>query len=45
MSLQPTDQYINPMRFFFELEKVLPDNAILVNDGGDFVATGAYILR
>ncbi|XP_034239839.1 2-hydroxyacyl-CoA lyase 2-like [Thrips palmi] len=45
MSLQPTDNHINPMRLFFELEKVLPDNAILVADGGDFVATGAYILR
>ncbi|KAK3913475.1 2-hydroxyacyl-CoA lyase 2 [Frankliniella fusca] len=45
MSLQPTEQYINPMKFFYELDKLLPDNAILVNDGGDFVATGAYILR
>lgn len=45
MSLKPVDQNINPMKFFFELDKVLPDNAILVNDGGDFVATGAYILR
>lgn len=45
MSLQPTDQHINPMKFFYELDKLLPDNAILVNDGGDFVATGAYILR
>lgn len=45
MSKKPTDQYINPMSFFYELDKVLPDNAILVNDGGDFVATGAYILR
>ena len=27
------------------LDKILPDNAILVADGGDFVATAAYILH
>jgi acetolactate synthase-like protein len=36
---------VNPLRFFVELEKKLSDDAILVADGGDFVATGSYILR
>lgn len=27
------------------LDKVLPENSILVADGGDFVATAAYILH
>ena len=28
-----------------ELEELLPEDAILVADGGDFVATAAYTLR
>jgi acetolactate synthase-like protein len=27
------------------LDRILPDNAILVADGGDFVASAAYIMR
>jgi acetolactate synthase-like protein len=27
------------------LDKILPDNAILVADGGDFVASAAYIMK
>jgi acetolactate synthase-1/2/3 large subunit len=30
---------------FLRLEKKMSDNAVLVVDGGDFVATAAYILR
>lgn len=36
---------VNPMDLFFKLESLLPKNSILVADGGDFVATGSYILR
>ena len=36
---------INPLQFFNDLEDVLPSNAVLVADGGDFVATSSYILR
>jgi len=36
---------INPLNLFMELDKSLPDDAILVADGGDFVATASYILR
>ena len=36
---------INPLHLLREVEKVLPDDSILVADGGDFVATASYILR
>lgn len=36
---------MNPLKVLQTLEKILPDNAILVADGGDFVATAAYNLR
>ncbi len=36
---------VNPLHFFRRLEEPLPDDSILVVDGGDFVATGSYILR
>ncbi|UJR26587.1 hypothetical protein I4U23_007907 [Adineta vaga] len=43
--LETTEIHLNPVRVLQELENQLPDNAILVGDGGDFVATAAYILR
>lgn len=36
---------INPLKLFRELNPMLNKNAILVADGGDFVATAAYTLR
>ena len=36
---------INPLKLFRELNLRLNKNAILVADGGDFVATAAYTLR
>jgi thiamine pyrophosphate-dependent acetolactate synthase large subunit-like protein len=36
---------INTLKLFKTLESKLHDNAILVADGGDFVATAAYTLR
>lgn len=36
---------INPVHFFERLEDHLPDDSVLVVDGGDFVATASYILR
>lgn len=41
----PTGGLVNPIDFFLRLEEKLSDEAVLVVDGGDFVATGAYILR
>jgi acetolactate synthase-like protein len=42
---EPTNVHLNPLKVLQALESVLPDNAILVADGGDFVATAAYNLR
>lgn len=36
---------VNPIYFFERLEEKLDDDSVLVVDGGDFVATGAYILK
>ncbi len=38
-------EYNNPVRFCAAVEAALPENAILVADGGDFVGTAAYIVR
>jgi len=43
---QPVEEgSINPLKLFTTLDQLLPENAILVADGGDFVATASYILR
>ena len=39
------DGEINAVALFEEVEKVMDDDSVLVVDGGDFVATGAYVLR
>lgn len=36
---------VSPVQFFQRMEELMGDDAVLVVDGGDFVATGAYILR
>lgn len=36
---------INPLDIFLQLEQRMADNSVLVVDGGDFVATAAYILK
>lgn len=38
-------QLINPVDFFLKSADTLAKKTILVADGGDFVATGAYILK
>lgn len=35
---------LNPIDFLQSIEKVLPDDSVLVVDGGDFVATASYVL-
>lgn len=45
MATEVTETHLNPLSVLHSLEKVLPDNAILVADGGDFVGSAAYILR
>ncbi len=36
---------INPLALFKSLESLLPEEAVLVADGGDFVGTASYTLR
>ena len=36
---------LEPVNFFLRLEEKLSEDAVLVVDGGDFVATGSYVLR
>ena len=36
---------LNPLQLLQRLEDVLPSNAILIGDGGDFVATAAYTVK
>jgi acetolactate synthase-1/2/3 large subunit len=40
-----SSELVNPLAFFLELERQLEDDSVLVVDGGDFVATCAYIVR
>ncbi|MCJ8499402.1 thiamine pyrophosphate-binding protein [Desulfatitalea alkaliphila] len=42
---RPAAQGVNPIAFFNRLENFLDERATLVADGGDFVATAAYVLR
>ncbi len=37
--------HVNPVAFFRALESAAGDNAVLVADGGDFVATASYVLH
>lgn len=41
----PEGPLVDPVHLFQRMEDKLDDDSILVVDGGDFVATGAYILR
>lgn len=38
-------QGVNPIVFLKQLEEFIDDTSVLVADGGDFVATAAYVLR
>jgi acetolactate synthase-1/2/3 large subunit len=40
-----TGELVDPIHFFQRLEAKLDDDSILIADGGDFVATAAYILK
>jgi acetolactate synthase-like protein len=42
---QARTDLINPLQLFQRIEEKMADNAVLVVDGGDFVATASYILR
>ncbi len=38
-------ELVDPVQLFLRLEEKLADDSVIVADGGDFVATAAYILR
>jgi acetolactate synthase-1/2/3 large subunit len=38
-------EHVNPIAFFRTLDRVIGEAAVMVADGGDFVATASYILR
>src|SRR5688572_9066362 len=38
-------ELIDPLHFFLRVEEAMADDAVLVVDGGDFVATASYIVR
>jgi acetolactate synthase-1/2/3 large subunit len=38
-------EHVNPIAFFRALDACAADDAVMVADGGDFVATASYILR
>lgn len=40
-----TNRLINPIRLCQEIETALGSDAVLIADGGDFVATASYIVR
>ncbi len=40
-----TGTFVNPIALFRALEQAAGDNALLVADGGDFVATASYVLH
>lgn len=37
--------YLDPVHLLYKLEEILPENTVIIADGGDFVATSSYILR
>jgi acetolactate synthase-like protein len=41
----PLGELVDPIHFFTRMEDAMSDDAVLVVDGGDFVATGSYIVR
>ncbi|XP_074060383.1 2-hydroxyacyl-CoA lyase 2 [Macrotis lagotis] len=41
----PTTHHLNPLWVLELIEKTLPDNSVLVADGGDFVGSAAYLVR
>jgi acetolactate synthase-like protein len=45
MDEKTADGNLNPLSVLKKLDQVLPDDAILVADGGDFVGSAAYIVR
>ncbi|HEX6202749.1 MAG TPA: thiamine pyrophosphate-binding protein [Thermoanaerobaculia bacterium] len=45
MAAKPADTGINPLALCREIDRAMADDALIVADGGDFVATASYVLR
>ncbi len=42
---RPDGEFVNPIAFLRALDQAAGENAVMVADGGDFVATASYILH
>jgi len=42
---RPQGEFVNPIAFLRALDQAAGENAVMVADGGDFVATASYILH
>ncbi|XP_029436132.1 acetolactate synthase-like protein isoform X2 [Rhinatrema bivittatum] len=42
---EKTEQHLNPLKVLQHVEDTLPEDSLIVADGGDFVGSAAYILR
>ena len=42
---RPEGEFVNPIAFFRALNEAAGENALMVADGGDFVATASYIVH
>jgi acetolactate synthase-1/2/3 large subunit len=42
---RPDGEFVNPIAFFRALEKAAGENAVMIADGGDFVATASYVVH
>ncbi|OGA36767.1 MAG: acetolactate synthase [Betaproteobacteria bacterium RIFCSPLOWO2_12_FULL_64_23] len=42
---RPEGEFVNPIAFLRALEQAAGENAVIVADGGDFVATASYIVH
>jgi acetolactate synthase-1/2/3 large subunit len=40
-----TGKHVNPVLLFRSLDRELPDDSMIIADGGDFVGTSSYILK
>ncbi|KAK9407766.1 acetolactate synthase-like [Crotalus adamanteus] len=40
-----TEQHLNPLKLLHHVDYLLPEDSVLVADGGDFVASAAYIIK
>ncbi len=44
-SAETSGEYINPVALLRSVDAQLPDDSVIVADGGDFVATASYIVK